>query len=70
MHRATGKRQAQREQKHLGPDPAQIDPQIGEIHLGFGPGCVGLRNETLLNSPDRSRRSVSGAEVEDRCVWG
>jgi hypothetical protein len=47
-------RQAHREQENLRPDPAQIDPQIREIHLGLGGWFVRLRHETLLDrAPDR-----------------
>jgi hypothetical protein len=41
--------QPQREQKHLRAHPAQIDPQIGEIDLGFRAGQVSLRDEPSLN---------------------
>lgn len=38
-------RQPQREQKNPGTDVAQIDPQIGEVDLGFRPRWVQLRHE-------------------------
>ena len=45
MHGTTAARQAQREQEHLRSHPAKIDPQIGEIDLGFRPGQMRLRDE-------------------------
>jgi hypothetical protein len=71
VHRLTRIRQSQSEQECLGLDPAEDDPQISEIHLGFTARLVGLRDKTLVQgAAGRSGdlRSAPGDVVPHRRI--